>query len=70
MTNVNLPFEDDQSPFLAYVVWIFLPFRTYLVTPWSGYSRKGTKRKPKANKSKHGVERAKSKVKPSKENTT
>ncbi|GKF79140.1 hypothetical protein Tco_0234708, partial [Tanacetum coccineum] len=26
MTNVNLPFEDDQSPLLAYVVWIFLPF--------------------------------------------
>ncbi|GKE28931.1 hypothetical protein Tco_1444315 [Tanacetum coccineum] len=23
-TNVNLPFEDDQSPLLAYVVWIFL----------------------------------------------
>ncbi|GKD45914.1 hypothetical protein Tco_1270559 [Tanacetum coccineum] len=33
MTNVNLPFEDDQSPLLAYVVWIFLPFLTYLVTP-------------------------------------
>ncbi|GJW35976.1 hypothetical protein Tco_0058896 [Tanacetum coccineum] len=33
MTNVNLPFEDDQSPFLAYVVWIFLPFLTYPVTP-------------------------------------
>ncbi|GJT10096.1 hypothetical protein Tco_0857138 [Tanacetum coccineum] len=32
-TNVNLPFEDDQSPLLAYVVWIFLPFLTYLVTP-------------------------------------
>ncbi|GJW84281.1 hypothetical protein Tco_0157426 [Tanacetum coccineum] len=27
-TNVNLPFEDDQSPLLAYVVWIFLPFLT------------------------------------------
>ncbi|GJR89543.1 reverse transcriptase domain-containing protein [Tanacetum coccineum] len=38
--------------------------------PRNGYSRKGTKRKPKANKSKHGVERAKSKVKPSEENTT
>ncbi|GJU74868.1 hypothetical protein Tco_1266273, partial [Tanacetum coccineum] len=25
-TNVNLPFEDDQYPLLAYVVWIFLPF--------------------------------------------
>ncbi|GKE07888.1 hypothetical protein Tco_1411439, partial [Tanacetum coccineum] len=31
--NVNLPFEDDQSPLLAYVVWIFLPFLTYPVTP-------------------------------------
>ncbi|GJT31713.1 hypothetical protein Tco_0922132 [Tanacetum coccineum] len=33
MTNVNLPFEDDQSPLLAFVVWIFLPFLTYPVTP-------------------------------------
>ncbi|GJR80492.1 hypothetical protein Tco_0151277 [Tanacetum coccineum] len=33
MINVNLPFEDDQSPLLAYVVWIFLPFLTYPVTP-------------------------------------
>ncbi|GJY55174.1 hypothetical protein Tco_0446838 [Tanacetum coccineum] len=24
-TNVNLPFEDAQSPLLAFVVWIFLP---------------------------------------------
>ncbi|GJT12640.1 retrovirus-related pol polyprotein from transposon TNT 1-94 [Tanacetum coccineum] len=32
-TNVNLPFEDDQSPILAYVVWIFLSFLTYLVAP-------------------------------------
>ncbi|GJR39645.1 putative ribonuclease H-like domain-containing protein [Tanacetum coccineum] len=32
-TNVNLPFEDDQSPLLAYVVWIFLAFLTYPVTP-------------------------------------
>ncbi|GKA88171.1 hypothetical protein Tco_0809935 [Tanacetum coccineum] len=32
-TNVNLPFEDDQSPLLAYVVWIFLAFIMYLVTP-------------------------------------
>ncbi|GKA21020.1 integrase, catalytic region, zinc finger, CCHC-type containing protein [Tanacetum coccineum] len=32
--------------------------------------KKRTKRKPKTNKSKHGVERAKSKVKPSEENTT
>ncbi|GKD08743.1 hypothetical protein Tco_1188428 [Tanacetum coccineum] len=33
MTNVNLPFEDAQSPLFAYVVWIFLPFLTYPVTP-------------------------------------
>nr|GEX77530.1 hypothetical protein [Tanacetum cinerariifolium] len=33
MTNVNLPFEDDQSPLLAYVVWIFLSFLTYPVAP-------------------------------------
>ncbi|GJZ22638.1 hypothetical protein Tco_0559677 [Tanacetum coccineum] len=33
MTNVNLPFKDDQPPLLAYVVWIFLPFLTYPVTP-------------------------------------
>ncbi|GJY88221.1 hypothetical protein Tco_0502849 [Tanacetum coccineum] len=33
MTNVNLPFEDDQSPLLACVVWIFLFFLTYPVTP-------------------------------------
>ncbi|GJW01809.1 hypothetical protein Tco_1557060, partial [Tanacetum coccineum] len=32
-TNVNLPFEDDQSPFFAYVVWIFLPFLTYPGAP-------------------------------------
>ncbi|GKD36303.1 hypothetical protein Tco_1251812 [Tanacetum coccineum] len=32
-TNVNLPFENDQSPLLAYIVWIFLSFLTYLVTP-------------------------------------
>ncbi|GJZ75429.1 hypothetical protein Tco_0639894 [Tanacetum coccineum] len=28
-TNVNLPFEDAQSPLLAFVVWIFLAFLTY-----------------------------------------
>nr|GEV36679.1 hypothetical protein [Tanacetum cinerariifolium] len=33
MTNVNLPFEDDQSLLFAYVIWIFLPFLTYLVAP-------------------------------------
>ncbi|GJV26603.1 hypothetical protein Tco_1379298 [Tanacetum coccineum] len=32
-TNVDLPFENDQSPLLAYVVWIFLPFLAYPVTP-------------------------------------
>ncbi|GJR63183.1 hypothetical protein Tco_1505345 [Tanacetum coccineum] len=32
-TNVNLPFEDDQSPLFTYVVWIFLPFLTYPDTP-------------------------------------
>ncbi|GKE69361.1 hypothetical protein Tco_1527433 [Tanacetum coccineum] len=32
-TNVNVTFEDDQSPLLAYVVWIFLNFLTYPVTP-------------------------------------
>ncbi|GKE60739.1 hypothetical protein Tco_1511106 [Tanacetum coccineum] len=32
-TNVNLPFEDDQSPLLAYFVWIFLSFLTYPVAP-------------------------------------
>ncbi|GKC15021.1 hypothetical protein Tco_1011803 [Tanacetum coccineum] len=33
MTNVNLPFEDAQSPLLAFVVWIFLAFLTYPITP-------------------------------------
>nr|GEU40322.1 hypothetical protein [Tanacetum cinerariifolium] len=32
-TNVNLPPEEDHSPFLAYVVWIFLSFLTYPVVP-------------------------------------
>ncbi|GJW83629.1 hypothetical protein Tco_0156774 [Tanacetum coccineum] len=32
-TNVNLPFEEAQSSLLAYVVWIFLSFLTYPVTP-------------------------------------
>nr|GEZ35557.1 hypothetical protein [Tanacetum cinerariifolium] len=32
-TNVNLSPEGDQSPLFAYVVWIFLPFLTYLVAP-------------------------------------
>nr|GFB64699.1 hypothetical protein [Tanacetum cinerariifolium] len=32
-TSVNLPIEDDHSPFLAYVVWIFLAYLTYPVIP-------------------------------------
>ncbi|GJS35557.1 hypothetical protein Tco_0533939 [Tanacetum coccineum] len=32
-TNVNLPFEDNQSPLFAYVVWIFFHFLTYPVAP-------------------------------------
>ncbi|GJW76888.1 hypothetical protein Tco_0138570 [Tanacetum coccineum] len=32
-TNVNLPFEDAQSSLLAFVVWIFLAFLTYPITP-------------------------------------
>nr|GFC17321.1 hypothetical protein [Tanacetum cinerariifolium] len=32
-TCVNLPIEDDHSPFLAYVVWIFLACLTYPVIP-------------------------------------
>nr|GEW16514.1 hypothetical protein [Tanacetum cinerariifolium] len=32
-TNVILSPKDDQSPFFAYVVWIFLPFLTYLIAP-------------------------------------
>ncbi|GJY26038.1 hypothetical protein Tco_0400764 [Tanacetum coccineum] len=31
-TNMNLPFEDDQSNPFAYAVWIFLLFLTYPVT--------------------------------------
>nr|GEV26491.1 pre-mRNA-splicing factor ATP-dependent RNA helicase DEAH1-like isoform X1 [Tanacetum cinerariifolium] len=30
-TSVNLPIEDDYSPLLAYVVWIFLAYLTYPV---------------------------------------
>ncbi|GKE86211.1 hypothetical protein Tco_1559953, partial [Tanacetum coccineum] len=33
MTNVNLPFEDDQSPLFAYVVLIFLSFLMYPIAP-------------------------------------
>nr|GFA52451.1 hypothetical protein [Tanacetum cinerariifolium] len=32
-TCVNLPVEDDHSPLLAYVVWIFLSYLTYPVIP-------------------------------------
>nr|GFA93525.1 hypothetical protein [Tanacetum cinerariifolium] len=32
-TSVNLPIKDDHSPLLAYVVWIFLAYLTYLVIP-------------------------------------
>nr|GEX81149.1 hypothetical protein [Tanacetum cinerariifolium] len=32
-TCVNLQVEDDHSPLLAYVVWIFLAYLTYLVIP-------------------------------------
>nr|GFC56918.1 hypothetical protein [Tanacetum cinerariifolium] len=32
-TFVNLPIEDDHSPLLAYVVWIFVAYLTYPVIP-------------------------------------
>nr|GFB70158.1 hypothetical protein [Tanacetum cinerariifolium] len=32
-TSVNLPIEDDCSPLLAYVVWIFVAYLTYPVIP-------------------------------------
>nr|GFB49632.1 hypothetical protein [Tanacetum cinerariifolium] len=32
-TFVNLPIEDDYSPLLTYVVWIFLAYLTYPVIP-------------------------------------
>nr|GFC05768.1 hypothetical protein [Tanacetum cinerariifolium] len=32
-TRVNLPIEDDHSPLLAYVVWIFVAYLTYPVIP-------------------------------------
>nr|GEX43432.1 hypothetical protein [Tanacetum cinerariifolium] len=37
-TRVNLPVEDDHSPLLVYVVWIFLAYLTYLVIPPYLYS--------------------------------
>nr|GFC04508.1 hypothetical protein [Tanacetum cinerariifolium] len=33
ITCVNLPVEDDYSPLLTYVVWIFLAYLTYPVIP-------------------------------------
>nr|GFA72712.1 hypothetical protein [Tanacetum cinerariifolium] len=33
ITHVNLPIEDDHSPLLAYVVWIFLSYLTYPLIP-------------------------------------
>nr|GEZ06775.1 hypothetical protein [Tanacetum cinerariifolium] len=32
-TSVNLPVEDDYSPLLAYVVWVFLAYLMYPVIP-------------------------------------
>nr|GFD05919.1 hypothetical protein [Tanacetum cinerariifolium] len=32
-TSVNLPIEDDHSPLLAYVVWIFVAYLTYPIIP-------------------------------------
>nr|GEY41614.1 hypothetical protein [Tanacetum cinerariifolium] len=37
-TCVNLPIEDDHSPLLEYVVWIFLAYLTYPVIPPYLYS--------------------------------
>nr|GEZ86320.1 hypothetical protein [Tanacetum cinerariifolium] len=37
-TCVNLPIDDDHSPLLAYVVWIFLAYLTYPVIPLYLYS--------------------------------
>nr|GEX09142.1 hypothetical protein [Tanacetum cinerariifolium] len=37
-TCVNLPVEDDYSPLLAYVVWIFLAYLTYPVIPPHAHS--------------------------------
>nr|GFA25303.1 hypothetical protein [Tanacetum cinerariifolium] len=32
-TRMNLPVEDDHSPLLTYIVWIFLAYLTYPVIP-------------------------------------
>nr|GEV88226.1 hypothetical protein [Tanacetum cinerariifolium] len=37
-TSVNLPVEDDHSPLLAYIVWIFLAYLTYPAFPPYLYS--------------------------------
>nr|GEW76280.1 hypothetical protein [Tanacetum cinerariifolium] len=37
-TRVNLPVENDHSPLLAYVVWIFLAYLTYPIIPPYLYS--------------------------------
>nr|GEX43196.1 hypothetical protein [Tanacetum cinerariifolium] len=37
-TCVNLPVEDDYSPLLAYVVWIFFAYLTYPIIPPLLYS--------------------------------
>nr|GEY55160.1 reverse transcriptase domain-containing protein [Tanacetum cinerariifolium] len=37
-TRVNLPVKDDHSPLMAYVVWIFLAYLTYLIIPPYLYS--------------------------------
>nr|GEY32477.1 hypothetical protein [Tanacetum cinerariifolium] len=37
-TRMNLPVEDDHSPLLTYVVWIFLAYLTYPVIPPHLYS--------------------------------
>nr|GEY80402.1 hypothetical protein [Tanacetum cinerariifolium] len=36
-TSVNLPIEDDLSPFLAYVVWIFLAYLTRTSAPTESF---------------------------------
>nr|GFA88146.1 hypothetical protein [Tanacetum cinerariifolium] len=33
VTRVNLPVENDNSPLLTYVLWIFLAYLTYPIIP-------------------------------------
>nr|GEW17053.1 hypothetical protein [Tanacetum cinerariifolium] len=40
ITHVSLPVEDDHSPLLTYVVWIFLAYLTYPVIPLYLHSSK------------------------------